>query len=222
MLFDIDGTLIDSDGAGGAALLSALHSEFDVQDARPVVLHGRTDRGIIAELLHHNGVAATPENVRRLCSRYFRTLPAELARRSGRVLPGVHQILREVESVDACHVGLLTGNMSVSARMKLDHFGLWDFFRFGIFGDAVAHRPELSQPALAGVREQVGRHLPARQIIIVGDTPLDVELAKAMNARCLAVCTGGVDAATLEAAGACRVLPDLSQTQEVLAWLADA
>ncbi len=219
ILFDIDGTLIDSHGAGGNALLAALRIEFDVPQAEPVVLHGRTDTGIIAELLSNHYIANTQANIDRLCERYFAMLPAELEQRGGKILPGVVDILERLCGSSACHVGLLTGNMPISAQLKLQHFGLWDFFEFGIFGDQAAHRPHLAEPARREVNRRIGRELPVRRIILVGDTLLDVELALAMQARCLGVATGGFATAKLLAAGACRAVEDLTDTANIFDWI---
>ncbi len=219
ILFDIDGTLIDSHGAGGQALLAALRSEFGISEPVPVLLHGRTDAGIIAELLAINGLAASSENLHRLCQRYFELLPAELERRGGGVLPGVVDILASLRGLSGCHLGLLTGNMPQSAQIKLEHFGLWDCFEFGIFGDRAEHRPHLAEHAQREVNNRSGQELPSQRIILVGDTPLDVALALAMRARCLGVATGGFEVSELLAAGACRVVENLSHTADILDWI---
>lgn len=219
ILFDIDGTLIDSHGAGGNALLAALQLEFDLTHARPVALHGRTDAGIMLELLKVNGIQATRANLDRLSQRYFTILPKELERQGGRILPGVVELLTWLDATDECHVGLLTGNLPHSAQLKLQHFGLWNSFEFGIFGDQAEHRPHLAEPARREVNNRSGRELPANRIILIGDTPLDVELALAMQARCLGVTTGGFEAEKLLAAGACRAVEDLSRTAEIIDWI---
>jgi phosphoglycolate phosphatase len=219
ILFDIDGTLIDSAGAGGRALFQSLAAEFELEQVQPVTLHGRTDLGIMTELLELNQLAATSDHLRRLCDRYFTLLPTELSRCPGRILPGVEQILAAITGHKGCHVGLLTGNMLHSARFKLEHYGLWNFFRFGIYGDQATHRPQLCQPAITAVQEHIGEEFPSDRIVVIGDTPLDVELAQAMGARSLAVCTGGFAASSLTAAGAESVVDDLSQTEMILDWL---
>lgn len=219
LLFDIDGTLIDSAGAGGRALQKALADQFQIAETRPVTLHGRTDLGIMSELLESHGLAATPESLEELSSHYFRLLPEELSRQGGRVLPGVLELLEGVGSMESCFCGVLTGNMPISARAKLDHFQLGDYFDFGIYGDRVHHRPELCEVALAAVRERCGEAVSPQRMVIIGDTPLDVALAQAMGSRCLAVCTGGVDAASLATAGADWVVEDLRDTDRILSWL---
>ncbi len=221
LLFDIDGTLIDSAGAGGGALLRAAQELFQRPDIRPVPLHGRTDRGIMAELLEVAGIAATTENLSLLRENYFRLLPSELAQRKGFVFPGVFDLLERLVADPRCHVGLLTGNMPESAQMKLDHFGLWKYFKFGVYGHEAPQRHELSEPAWRFVRTHGKNPLP-EHVIIIGDTPLDVHLALTMDVRCLAVCTGGCDEATLRSAGAHHVVADLVETDEILRWLLPA
>jgi phosphoglycolate phosphatase-like HAD superfamily hydrolase len=116
-------------------------------------------------------------------------------------------------------LGLMTGNMPASAKIKLQHFGLWDYFLFGIFGDQAAHRPELAGPALAKVAEQHPLAKQRSSIVVIGDTPLDCQLALAMDVPCLAVCTGGFDRQQLQLAGATWVLPDLADTDRVFELL---
>lgn len=219
ILFDIDGTLIDSSGAGGGALLHALREEFRLADPIPVRLHGRTDLGIMTELLQANQIEATEGHLRRLRERYFEVLPDELARRDGRVLPGVREILEAIIDRPDRHLGILTGNMPRSAQFKLEHFDLWHYFEFGIFGDQAMHRPLLRGPAIRTLAERMVGDRRTAKIIVIGDTPLDIELAHAMEASCLAVCTGGFTNAELHEAGAQRVVADLSDTEDLLAWI---
>ncbi|MEZ6135415.1 MAG: HAD family hydrolase [Pirellulaceae bacterium] len=219
LLFDIDGTLIDSGGAGGRALLHALQDQFGIVDPRAVPLHGRTDCGIFRELLESHGIRATPAALQRLCEHYFDLLPQYLTTLAGRVLPGVMALLDTLVENQQCAMGVLTGNMQRSAQTKLMHFQLGHYFDFGIYGDAAPTRPELCQSALECVRVHCQRELPSEQIVVIGDTQLDVELAQAMGARCLAVCTGGVSAQQLNAAGAQLVLDDLTHTERILPWL---
>jgi phosphoglycolate phosphatase len=221
LLFDIDGTLIDSAGAGGGALRRAMGEAFQLPDVQAVALHGRTDLGIMTELLEAHGIAATPANLDRLRDIYFATLPEELSSRACACLPGVESLIARLAQVNRCRLGLLTGNMPFSARLKLEHFRLWHHFQFGIYGDQVLHRPLLAEPALRFVAARVEAGVPSQNIIIVGDTPLDIELASAMGVRSLAVCTGGFAAEELRSAGATHVCRDLSDTDAVLAWLLD-
>lgn len=217
LLFDIDGTLIEAGGAGGGALLKALEAEFELSDAQPVALHGRTDKGILAELLENHEVTPSEENVKRLCERYFASLPAELAARDGRLLPGVRDLLDELKECQEVCLALLSGNMPKSAWMKLEHYELSSYFEFGVFGDLASHRPDLAQPAFERIEKHIGKKVAKERVVIVGDTPLDIELADAMEVHSLAVCTGGFPQHELQ--GATRVALDLSKTSELVPWL---
>lgn len=223
VLFDIDGTMIDSSGAGGSALLDAVQAEFNVAAPVAVPLHGRTDSGIFRELLETNGVQGSDENYDRLCVRYFRTLPCVLASRPALPLAGVVELLEQMREHRAIELGLLTGNLPTSAEMKLKHFSLDHYFRReslrGTFGDAARARPELKDSALRLAQSLANSDsLPPERIVLIGDTPLDIELAKVMQARCLAVATGGFSIAELTAAGATRAVDDLTDGADILQW----
>lgn len=223
ILFDIDGTLVRCGGAGGQALCAALSAEFSVAEVEPVELHGRTDLGIVNELLERHGLEPNSENRQRLLNHYFELLPDHLQQKQSLnlacVLPGVVSLLDSVCDHGAVLNGILTGNMPASARIKLEHFSLWDYFEMGIFGDLTHHRPSMAEPAMEAIAEHCGSRVCGDSIVIVGDTPLDAELAKAMGARCLCVLTGGFDQRALLEAGADRVVPDLSETQDILSWI---
>jgi phosphoglycolate phosphatase len=223
LLFDIDGTLIRCGGAGGQSLCAALGEEFNLPEVEPVPLHGRTDLGIINELLSKHGIESNQENRSRLCDRYYSKLPSRLKQlsdeRSAHVLPGVSQLLGHLTSSANCVLALLTGNMPTSARIKLEHFGLWSYFRFGVYGDLTDHRPRLASPAHSAIADYFGQSAAPRRVVVIGDTPLDVELASTMQARSLAVCTGGFSQAELLNCGADWVLDNLADTQAVVDWL---
>ncbi|MFN3189692.1 MAG: HAD family hydrolase [Aureliella sp.] len=219
LLFDIDGTLIDSGGAGGGALLRALKQEFGLEDAQPVRLHGRTDLGIFRELLDNHGIGSDRGNFERLKSKYLELLPEELTTRTAEVFPGVRELLRLLEANDLAVNAILTGNLPGSARLKLEHHELTAFFEFGIYGDLAPHRPDLATPALALLEEHTGEMVAGSDITIIGDTPLDIELAKKMNARSLGVCTGGFDKASLNDAGADHVVENMADFEAIADWL---
>ena len=217
LLFDIDGTLANSGGAGGGALLNALIAEFRLDSADQVPLHGRTDLGITTELLESHGIEPSVENRARLCQHYYRLLPAELEQRQGRLLPGAERLLEALQGIEGCHLALMTGNMPESAEIKMRHYGLWDYFEFGIYGDLAAQRPNLAEPARNIIQSKLKRD--EFDGVVIGDTPLDIELAQCMRLRSLAVCTGGFSEMELAEAGADHVLHDLSNTQAVRKWL---
>lgn len=147
-------------------------------------------------------------------------LPDQLSQRQGVVLPGVQQILDSFHDEPLITNAILTGNMARSAQLKLEHYGLWQYFAFGVYGDTASQRTELAEPALVTVKENLGPNVNHEEVetLIIGDTPMDVELAKAMNVRCLAVCTGGFTDEELSDAGADLVLEDLSNLEAVQNW----
>lgn len=218
VLWDIDGTLIDSCGAGGSSLLQALEHEFQLSGARGVTLRGRTDAGIFRELLQSNGVGSGEAEVARLSRRYAEFLPNGLAGRQGRLLPGVRALLDMMQAETRFRMGLLTGNMPFAAQLKLKHYGLDHYFTAGTFGDQARERAGLKVHALATASQLNGGPIAPQRILVIGDTPLDIELAQAMGARCLAVGTGGYATDELLAAGADRVEGDLSNTLEIFNW----
>jgi phosphoglycolate phosphatase len=188
-LFDIDGTLIDSSGAGGAALQMALREEFGITDPKPISLAGRTDRSIALEFFTHHQIEPTEANWRRFRSAYLSRLGDLLPQRPGRILPGVRTLLQRLQQCASVAIGLLTGNVEEGARRKLTHFGLHHHFEFGGFGDDHACRDEVARAALRSAAQRHGEPEPER-VWVIGDTPLDIRCARAIGARVVAVATG--------------------------------
>jgi phosphoglycolate phosphatase-like HAD superfamily hydrolase len=190
-LFDIDGTLLSTGGAGRAAFESALVDDFGLGELRGnVQMSGRTDRGIAGDLFRVHGVEDSPENWTKLRAFYLGRLPKSLADRPGRVLPGVLTLLEELDRLPHVTLGLLTGNIAEGARIKLSHFDLFHRFRFGAFGDVQRDRDGIARDAISLVRQHVAPDHPADRIWIIGDTPLDVQCARAIGAKAVAVATG--------------------------------
>jgi phosphoglycolate phosphatase-like HAD superfamily hydrolase len=135
------------------------------------------------------------------------------------VLPGVETLLDAVETLPHVRVGLLTGNFEPGAVVKLEHFDLWRRFAFGAFGDDHVDRRALVPVALARAMPAGHATPPSSRIVIVGDTPLDVDCAKAHGARAVAVATGPFDRAALSAAGADLVVDTFSDAAHVARWL---
>jgi phosphoglycolate phosphatase len=215
LLFDIDGTLIRSGGAGKLAMETALQTAFGVPEVNDSVQYGgRTDPGIAAELLLLHGIDPTPQNVERLQSAYLARLPAALTERRGEVLPGVVEALRRDRREAA--VGLLTGNVRAGAEVKLRHFGLWDFFPFGGFADGLHDRDDVARRALAEAETHVGRAVDPADVWVIGDTPLDVKCARAIGANAVIVATGWHTHAELLAAEPDHFLPDFTHAGDLL------
>ena len=218
-LFDIDGTLLNSGGAGSAAMRSAFERAFGVQDGFATVeFAGRSDLAIISDALSAIGVGDgdTQEAVRRFKRAYYRCLPAMMVERKGRLLPGVNELLDELSRDRDATLMLGTGNFRTSAGIKLRHFGIDTYFRGGGFGDRTGHRPTLVAQGIRAANRLAGRH---GTVFVIGDTVHDVMAAKANDAVAVAVATGVVPRADLEAAGADIVLGTL---EEALAHIGPA
>jgi phosphoglycolate phosphatase len=221
-LFDIDGTLIASGGAGKAALEAALASEFGITNLiDKVPLSGRTDRAILRDLFRLHIIDDTPANRARLLGSYLGHLPACLERCAGHVLPGISELLRHLRTRDDVAVGLLTGNVRAGARVKLGHFGLHDYFAFGGYGDDHHDRDDVAREALAEVRRRFNGAIAPERIWVIGDTPLDVQCARCIGARAVAVATGWHSRDELAAHRPDLLFTDLSDPAPLLAqWAA--
>lgn len=230
VLFDIDGTLLWTDGAGRRAIHQALLDEMGT--AGPIQgfrFDGKTDPQIVRELL---AAAAHPDaeseaRVAAVCRRYVELLHAELAKptQSTTVMAGVRELLAALEPVEReerALVGLLTGNLERGAALKLRSAGL-DPARFavGAYGSDSHRRSDLPSVAARRAAERTGRTFTGEAIVILGDTPDDVACGRPIGARSVAVATGFYDVAALRAAGAAHVFPNLSDTAAVLTALLD-
>jgi phosphoglycolate phosphatase len=191
LLFDIDGTLIHSGGAGVHALKSAFKERFGIaDDLRGVEIAGMTDSGIVVSILKKHDIPATNENVSAFLDSYVHFLSLELPRRKGKLLPGVLDLLADLKSRPHLVLALLTGNVSRGARLKLEHYGVWHFFEFGAFADDHQDRNRLGSFARARAQEKHRREFSVSQIDVIGDTPRDIVCGKAIGARTIAVATG--------------------------------
>ena len=191
LLFDIDGTLIHSGGAGLEALKVVLKERFGIDDdLAGIEIAGMTDSGIVVSILNKHEIPATPENVASFLDSYVHFLSLELPRRQGRLLPGVLELLEKLQSRKHVVLALLTGNVSRGAQLKLEHYGVWHFFEFGAFADDHHDRNQLGSFARARAKEKHGREFSAAEIDVIGDTPRDIACGKAIGARTIAVATG--------------------------------
>lgn len=217
-LFDIDGTLISSGGAGKAALELALTGEFGVSPQTATLsLSGRTDPAIVTDLLRMHGISDTTRNRQHLFEAYLHHLPACLELRRGQVLPGVQALLEQLRERSDVAVGLLTGNVRAGARVKLGHFGLFEYFAFGGFGDDCHDRDDVARAAWDEARSRFGERVSPVRVWVVGDTPLDVRCARAIGARAAAVATGWHPLDELARSQPDLLLADLSDPAPLLA-----
>jgi len=191
LLFDIDGTLIHSGGAGIEALKRALKERFGILDnLEDIEIAGMTDSGIVASILKKHKIPTTTENLSAFLDSYVHFLSRELPRRKGNVLPGVLRLLEELKTRKHVVLGLLTGNLSRGAELKLSHYGVWHFFEFGAFADDHHDRNELGAFARTRAKEKHGHDFSPEEIDVIGDTPRDIACGKAIGARTIAVATG--------------------------------
>ncbi len=201
LLWDIDGTLIVSHGAGVRAMERALVQRFGVScDLGQIDWAGRTDRWISNTVLRHVGLPDTPENARAYLDTYLEILPEELRTGpQGQVLPGIGTILDLCQQHDRIGQGLLTGNLRDGAARKLTHYGLWRYFPFGAFADDSERRNDLGPHALRRANEHHGVEFSPERTFIIGDTPHDIECGKVIGAQTIAVATGNYPLAELQA-----------------------
>ncbi len=222
ILFDIDGTLVLTGGAGGRAMVRAFRDVFGFSNGLgSISMAGRTDAWIVSQMAAAHGVSCEAERLREFHDIYVRYLAEEivLPGPQKRVLPGVRRLLDTLASREHAHQALLTGNFRRGAEIKLEHFELWHYFSAGGFGDDAHDRNGLLWDAIENARAAGGPAVRPCEVVIVGDTPLDIAVAVAGGARSVGVATGSYDVEALLESGADAALPDLSDLGGVLAAL---
>ncbi len=220
VLFDIDGTLLDMRGAGRKSFVCALESVFGWRDEIAYVnFAGNTDLNVLQQVAAHHQTTLKDDQVRR----FFAQVPLELeqtAREADLIIyPGVRELLEILSAREQVLLGLVTGNIAACARVKLRQFDLHNHFVLGAFGDEYADRNRIAQHALEKVQRHLGSADSIRSLFLIGDTPYDIAAARSIGAVAIAVATGKYDSATLRAAGADHVLPNLADTAAVLRLL---
>lgn len=201
VLFDIDGTLIRTDGAGIKAFRLALETQFKVRDGiNGVKFAGRTDTGVAREVFLRHGIEPSTENFQLFFDCYAHWLGHILTETRGEICPGIGKLILELESLPQPPViGLLTGNIRLGAEIKLRHYRLWQFFRTGGFADDHEERDQIAVIARERGCRLLNEKLQDEQVLVIGDTPLDIQCGKAINAKVLAVATGSSTVEELKA-----------------------
>jgi phosphoglycolate phosphatase-like HAD superfamily hydrolase len=249
LLFDVDGTLVLTGGAAVRAMNDAFEEVFGVRGAFDYVpMPGRTDGAILADAftraipqsqiladaLSAAGVRPVDGEIARYKAAYFARFAAEIHKpvlvdparptrhRFKGVLPGVREVLEALDGRPDVFLGLLTGNYEQGARIKLEYFDLWRYFRCGAYGDDSLDRHALVPVAVARSLEAGCPAVDPRDVVIIGDTPLDVACARDAGVNCLAVATGGFSVDALRAAGADTVVDSLADTEAVVRVLTGA
>jgi phosphoglycolate phosphatase-like HAD superfamily hydrolase len=227
VLFDIDGTILWTDGAGRRAIHTALREVFGSIGPSDYWFDGKTDRQIVRDLMRLDGHAdaGIDDRMDRLLGRYVECLDAELDHPdfSAKLLDGIPELLAALEARDDIVLGLLTGNVEAGARAKLRAVGIDpDRFAVGAFGSDHEHRPALPAIALVRARELLGIDIRGADVVVIGDTPADIECARSIEARAFGVATGRYPVEELQRHGAAAVFADLSDTEAVVRAIIDA
>jgi phosphoglycolate phosphatase len=218
-LFDIDGTLLLTEGAAREAFAFAVRERLGIaDDLADIRFDGRTEPLIVADILVKHGLSFGNGDEARFFDAVFERMRRTLVPPRGRLLAGVPQLLDRVGAEPAWLAALLTGNMTEMARIKLARFGLEGRFAFGAFGEEAADRNSLARVA---VSRAAGYGVPPSRCLVVGDTEHDIVCARAAGARAVAVATGVCRRETLEAHHPDLLLDSLADPGALLEFARD-
>ncbi|HSU96645.1 MAG TPA: haloacid dehalogenase-like hydrolase [Gemmatimonadaceae bacterium] len=222
VLFDIDGTILHSGGAGRDAMEYALATVFGTAGDSSMRYDGKTDKQIVRESMRAAGISDTEidAHMEQVVSLYVATLPGRLGdpERHVGLYPGVAELIAAVHARDDSVLGLLTGNVESGARLKLAAVGLdFEQFRINAFGSDNEVRGELPAIAHRRMQDAFGVTLGGRDVVVIGDTPADISCGRALGARAIAVATGSYSVDELKAHHPYAVFQDLSDTDVVMA-----
>jgi phosphoglycolate phosphatase len=212
VLFDIDGTLLHTGGVGIKAFGRAFGSEFGIDDGTEwLKFSGRTDVSLVREFFTHHGVEPSRQNFDRFFAAYLHWLQLLIPDCKGGACPGVLDFYQSLSALpEPPLTGLLTGNIKKGARIKLERFNLWEKFPFGGFADDHEERDHIAAVALQRGRQHLQRDLRGEEVLVIGDTPLDIRCGRAIGAKVLAVATGGATLEELERHKPDWAVPDLT------------
>jgi len=226
VLFDIDGTILLTDGAGKRAIHRALIDVFGGTGPEDHRFDGKTDPQIVRELMRieGHGDEHIDAHMSPLLDRYVAYLDEELRVGSSgvRVMPGVCELLDVLDARDDVVMGLLTGNLEAGARAKLSSAGIdHTRFRVGAYGSDHETRAELPAVAQRRAREELGLDVRGSDVIVIGDTPADIQCGRGIGARAIGVATGHYSTEELWEHAPVAVFEDLSPTHEVVRVIVD-
>jgi phosphoglycolate phosphatase-like HAD superfamily hydrolase len=193
VLFDIDGTLVRTGGAGIEAFRRVFVTEFGVSDGfEKLKFAGRTDLALIREFFEYHKIPMTPDNLERFLEHYVFLLDHILEQGAPRPCRGVLEFIAALGKLPTPPMlGLLTGNIRLGAEIKLRHCGLWDTFEMGGFADDNEDRNLIAAAAKERGSRLLGKELQGKEIVVIGDTAHDIRCGRYIGARVLAVGTGG-------------------------------
>lgn len=212
LLFDIDGTLIDTGGAGSRSLNISFEELFSIKDAfKDITMAGKTDIQIMKEGIFKHNLPYSEDILSKIVDTYIKNLSIEIRNNNKHLKPGIINLLDTLSKNNGDYaLGLLTGNIERGARIKLEPFGLNRYFSTGAFGSDHEDRNKLLPIAVERYIRIAGKNIDYKDCIIIGDTPRDVQCAKPYGARCVAVSTGPYSYSSLLETGADFVMKDLS------------
>ncbi len=218
LLFDIDQTLLYTGGAGGLAMTLALQEMFGVDEGfGKVEFSGRTDLYILSEGLRHHGIeGAVEDHLDEFLRRYNNLLARTLPEKDGYLMPGFPQLLEALSERQDVRIGLGTGNFSEAARIKLEYYGIAQFFSGGGFGEQSLDRSDVIRSAI----ESVGEGVAPEDILIIGDTQHDISAALDNGVVGVGVATGNFNVDQLSESGAHLVFEDFSDWEKAAEMLA--
>jgi phosphoglycolate phosphatase-like HAD superfamily hydrolase len=213
VLFDIDGTLVHTGGAGTAAFSKTFATEFNLHHCtEKMKFAGRTDVSLVREFFKIHALRETPGHFRQFFDRYVFWLDQILAHSTGDLCRGVPELLEDLRALpQPPRLGLLTGNIRLGAEIKLRRFGLWEHFEFGGFADDDEDRNQIAAAAFRRARRLLGADLQPAEVVVVGDTPWDIRCGRFIGAKVLAVATGGAKLEELKTHSPDWAVPDLTR-----------
>jgi phosphoglycolate phosphatase-like HAD superfamily hydrolase len=213
VLFDIDGTLVHTGGAGTKAFAKTFATEFDLHHgSEKMKFAGRTDVSLVREFFKMHHLDERPEHFNQFFARYVFWLDHIVEQSTGGECAGVREFIAGLLALPRPPMlGLLTGNIRLGAEIKLRRFGLWDYFTMGGFADDHEDRNHIAVAALERGRRILGKDLQPQEIVVIGDTPFDVRCGKFIGAKTLAVATGGSKLEELKPLAADWAVADLTR-----------
>lgn len=222
VLFDIDGTLLHSGGAGRMAMIQAFQELYGISNGfEGISMAGKTDPAIVKSALEKHHLQVNDQAVQKFKSRYFVLLSEKIVTElpEKRIYPGVQELLEKLHQHSGVRLGLLTGNWIEGAKIKLKHFGFDSYFAFGAYGSDSMDRNELLPVALRRCNECLNHSIAPDDTIVIGDTPNDIRCAKVHQAKALGVATGDFSVTELLRQGADWAVQDFSDPDAIIRWI---